>query len=151
MSTENWSESVVTLTGHTKPITCLVLVSDTRLASGSEDRTIRIWSLSSHHLVQTLVSTANIYSMSLVSYNYLACGTSDGQIRIFNLNNGECTKTIIGHRGQVIALELAPSHLLASVSTDRSVKLWNVTSGEVVASVYAAIQRGDMSGFKVLK
>ena len=158
MSTKNWSESVVTLTGHTQSVTCLELVSDTVLASGSEDGTIRIWSWRTGQQVRVIVEEKSpaVLSLRLVSHSIIASGTGDGFIHLHNVNNGECTKTLGGNRKleRVDSLEVmstGSNQCFASFSMDKTIRLWNVTSGECLTTIYTNVQMGKTSCFKILQ
>ena len=150
---------MITLTGHTQSVTCLELVSDTVLASGSEDGTIRIWSWRTGQQVRVIVEEKSpaVLSLRLVSHSIIASGTGDGFIHLHNVNNGECTKTLGGNRKleRVISLEaMSPvdsNQWLASVSTDQTIRLWNVTSGECLSTINTSIQMGNTSGLKILQ
>jgi U4/U6 small nuclear ribonucleoprotein PRP4 len=47
-------------------------------------------------------------------------------VKVWSGRSFECIKTLAGHEGKVMAVDVAPdgSNMLASVSYDRSLKLW---------------------------
>ena len=56
----------------------------------------------------------------------------------------ENVSTIIGHKDKVISLAFSPdSRFLISASEDKTIKLWNVLTGELVESRYAWRQRKE--------
>ena len=50
-------ESVSKLLGHEQAVCCLCLLCEEVLASGSEDNTVRVWSLRSQEVLQVLRRT----------------------------------------------------------------------------------------------
>ena len=54
---------------------------------------------------------------------------------MWSLDNGACVRIMRGHTDHVMALTVLGDGRLASVSNDRSIRVWNMTSGECEASV----------------
>ncbi len=122
------------LTGHYAGINCLKLLTNSRLASGSDDYTIKIWDLSDFNYIFSLYGhTKPVIYMKLIPSNKLRMlsGSTDGTIRVWNLNNAECLKTI---KGNILAIcfKLVSDSLLASGTKNNLIKLWNFNTGECV-------------------
>jgi WD40 repeat protein len=124
-----------TLRGHTDRVRTLAISSDgLTLASGGNDRTIKIWDLSPKDERSTyLKSTLNehigaIYALAfLPNQNILISGSSDWTIKIWDLNTNQVIKTLEGHQGSIRALAVsADGHTLVSGSTDGTVKVWDL-------------------------
>ena len=63
----------------------------------------------------------------------LVSGSCDdnAKIRIWSVNDGQLIKCIeTGHRNWIECLELLPNGLIASGAGDKTIKLWNLKSGE---------------------
>ena len=83
------------LTGHSDRVNHLTLMArNTLMASGSNDKTIRIWRLTSGVCVRTIVLLDAVISLEALPNQKLASLTRDERIQIWNVNNGECIYTI---------------------------------------------------------
>ena len=68
-----------TLKGHTSHIHSLVYIYDNSLASGSYDKTIKIWNITTGECIQTLEGhTFNVCSLVYLGDDILASGSYDG-------------------------------------------------------------------------
>ena len=72
----------------------------------------------------------------------VAVGGFDTAIRIWDTKTGACERTLVGHTGVVLSLELlsyaSSGHVaqwLASASYDRTIKVWNLANGECVCTL----------------
>lgn len=64
-------------------------------------------------------------------------GSNDCKIKVWNATTGDCIRTLVGHEALVRALSFNPrSGLLVSASYDKSVKLWDLATGEQICSAY---------------
>ena len=80
---------------------------------------------------QTSIPTTStqITTFSTIN-NKLASGSADNSIKIWNIDSGECIKTLIGHSGAVLSLQVLAKNKLASGSADNSTRIWNIDSGK---------------------
>ena len=107
-----------------------------RLASGSNDNSIKIWNLNSGECIKTLNGhTSVVRSLQLLANNRLASGSDDKSIKIWNLDSGECLKTLSGHTNYIYSLHLLAKNRLASGSNDNLIKIWNLDSGECIKTL----------------
>jgi len=126
-----------------RPILNIVHTRDNRLATGSSDETIKIWNIETGTCIQTLDGhTGRVYSLCELSDGCLLSGSADKTIKIWRriVNNNEVhyqlDATLEGHTNYVRSvIELKKSGLIASCSDDKSIMLWNRTSGECVRSL----------------
>ena len=73
------------------------------MASGSFDRTIGVWRVSSGERIKTLIGHS-IYVLSVVfspNGEYLASGSADKTIGVWRVSSGERIKTLTGHSDYV--------------------------------------------------
>ncbi|KAL2885880.1 Vegetative incompatibility protein HET-E-1 [Ceratocystis lukuohia] len=129
----NWNACVQTLDGHNDPVTSVMLSNDgQRLASGSEDHTVKIWDAVSGTCLYTLEGH-NCEVTSVVFSNdgqRLASGSSGKTARIWDVTSGSFLHTLEGHDDWVASVVFSHNgKWLASGSHDKTVKIWDVTFG----------------------
>jgi len=67
-----------------------------------------------------------------------AFGEENGKIKLFDLATGQITKVLQGHGGPVTGLRFASDGMrLASVSADKTLRIWNLGDGQVVGQIEA--------------
>lgn len=83
----NMFQPMATLGGHTAAVVTLE-ASDGKLYSGSMDKTIKVWDLSTGACIQTLQGHSNVV-MGLLSWNqYLLSGSLDGTVKVWAVSQG---------------------------------------------------------------
>ncbi len=92
------------------------------LASGSSDKTIKLWSMATGQTKRTIQTNQNVWSLKLLNNNiHLAAGLENGDINIYNINDGNLVSSLKGHSSYVWDLVQISDDLLASSSYDRKV------------------------------
>ena len=122
----NWKYgrcSVKTFKGHDNGVMCLQF-SNSVLATGSYDASIKIWDLESTREIRSFQGHRSGIRCLQFDSTKLISGSLDKTIKIWRLKDGECLSTLEGHAGGVIGLHFQ-GNLLASGSSDRSIKVWN--------------------------
>ena len=106
------------------------------LASGSCDKTVRIWDVKSGEGVRTLEGHSRaVYSVCGLEGGLLASGSDDKTVRIWDVKSGEGVRTLEGHQDYVRSVCGLEGGLLASGSDDKTVRIWDVKSGEGVRTL----------------
>lgn len=115
------------------------------LASGSADKTIRIWDPTTGQCVCTLRGhTDAVCSLSAAEGNRLVSASWDKTARVWLLDasgeasdvSAKCVATLAGHQAAVWdALLLSSTDVVVTCSADRALKLWNVGSGSCTSTV----------------
>jgi WD40 repeat protein/GTPase SAR1 family protein len=95
------------------------------LASGSEDKTVRLWGADGQHLVTLKGHGAIVWNVAWTADGQaLASGSSDGTVRLWGAD-GQHIATLEGHDGTVYGVAWSPYGWgLASGSSDGTVRLW---------------------------
>ena len=129
------------LVGHTGSVFSLCVVGS-RLASGSADRTIKVWAMGQGPewpCERTLTGhTSGVASLAgwegkLISGSF---SSWDETIRVWELETGGLDATLTDHRSSVFAL-LVHGERLYSSSGDGSIRAWAVGTWAAVAMVEA--------------
>ncbi|MFM6343622.1 MAG: WD40 repeat domain-containing protein, partial [Dolichospermum sp.] len=121
------------LYAHLDTVTCITIQANDRIiASGSSDRTIKIWD-NKGNLLQTIVGHTNwITSLSFSNDGqYLASASRDGTVRLWKMDRskkfylGNPIQTIKDHQAPVLAVRFSPtSAIFASCGEDAKIRLW---------------------------
>jgi len=91
------------------------------LASGSDDKTTKLWDVKSGSLVRTLSGhTSYVYSVAFSpDGNLLASGSGDKTTKLWDVKSGSLIRTLTGHTDPVYSVAFSPDgNLLASGSSD---------------------------------
>jgi WD40 repeat protein len=128
------------LVGHTRDVNSLAIhTSGTLFASGSEDRTVRVWNLASTDPLQTFSNLAGMVQSVAISPDAqtIASGGSDNQIKLWSMKQpGQSRSLAKVHFNWINALAYTPNGAnLISASRDKTLKIWDVTSGEAVRTL----------------
>ena len=120
-----------TIGEHEGAVWSLAVLSDGRLATGSEDRTVRIWDVESGKQLQVLEGHERaVWSLVVLSDGRLATGSEDRTVRIWDVESGKQLQVLGGHGGPIFALAVLSDGRLATGSEDRTVRIWDVESGK---------------------
>ncbi|OYD96897.1 ribosome assembly protein 4 [Nostoc sp. 'Peltigera membranacea cyanobiont' 210A] len=136
---ENRAIEVNTLEGHSSRVSSVGFSPDGKtLASGSADKTIKLWDVSTGKAIKTL--TGHSSSVSSVGFSpdgkTLASGSEDKTIKLWDVSTGKAIKTLTGHSSLVISVGFSPDgKTLASGSEDKTIKLWDVSTGKAIKTL----------------
>lgn len=102
----------------------------TKLASGSDDCSVKLWSINERNCLHTIRNIANVccVQFSAHSSNLLAFGSADYKIYCYDLRNANLPWCILaGHERTVSYVKFVDSATLVSASTDNTLKLWDLS------------------------
>jgi WD40 repeat protein len=126
---------VRTLTGHLSSINAIAFSPDGQtLASGSADRTLKLWNPDSRVPRYTLSGHSSLIDAVAFSPDgrTLASGSWDHTIKMWNLETTEVIHTLCGHSGWIKSVVMrADGQSLASASADKTIKLWHLQTASV--------------------
>ncbi|GFH08285.1 WD_REPEATS_REGION domain-containing protein [Haematococcus lacustris] len=121
-------------------------VDPTRLASCSDDGTVRVWGITQEQSMFTIDCKVNACSVqwSPTSCHQLAVGASNCQAYLYDLRRHTLPLlTITGHTCPVSYVRHVSATQLLTSSTDNTIRLWDIQSGaEALVSPGLALPEG---------
>ncbi|CAJ1936967.1 unnamed protein product [Cylindrotheca closterium] len=120
--------------GHDKDINIIsVSPNDSLVASGSQDKTVRIWNAADLSLKATLKGhKRGVWDCQFSPIDkVLATSSGDKTIKLWSLGSFSCVRTFQGHLSSVLRIRFLRSGLqLVSAGADGLVKLWTIRTNE---------------------
>lgn len=128
--------------GHDGVIMAVSFSPDGKIiATGSFDKTIKIWQASNGKLLTTLKGHQDrLWSLSFSpDSKTLASSSFDSTVKLWNVADGTLKKTLSGHKKTwVRSVDFSPDgKLLASSDSRGWIKLWNPENGTLIKSIPA--------------
>ena len=101
------------------------LIDNRLLASGHDNRRIKLWAPSTGAQVGTLKGHADVVSsLAFKQDGLLASGSWDSNLKLWNVTTNAVYKTLTGHTDWVRSVAFRSDGLLASGSDDKAVRIW---------------------------
>lgn len=139
------------LSGHNEAVTSIAFSSDgTILASGSADKTVKLWKLASHE-VWTLPGHADpVFSVAFSpdgsvlasgSGDIYALGDHSATLTLWNVIDGTAITTLQGLSNAVLSLAFSPEgKMLAAGNYDKTVTFWDFDEDHLLSQGCAWLQ-----------
>ena len=126
--------------GHTGTVNAIAFSADgQRAASGSDDRTVRIWAIPSGKLLAVLEGNnmSEVYAVAFsADGKFLLSAGRDRVLRLWDLGKRKQLRVFQGHTDSVRCVAFTRDGTRAlSGSDDRSLRVWDVASGEETAAL----------------
>jgi WD40 repeat protein len=123
------------LLGHLDEVESVAFSPDEKiLASGSWDKTIKLWNVETGEVIRTLQQESPVKTVAISpDGQFLASGNEDGKIMIWHLKTGKLKTPLAAHDKAVWSVAFSPDgKQIASGSYDRTIKLWNTQTAELL-------------------
>ena len=103
------------------------------IASGSGDRTVRLWDIETNQQVLQLLIDDGVTTVAISPDNrYVAAGSLDKSVRVWDTNTGFLVERLEGEQGHmdsVYSVAFAPNGRdLVSGSLDKTIKMWELAT-----------------------
>jgi tetratricopeptide (TPR) repeat protein len=113
----------------------------TRIVSGSNDDTLRIWDAATGESLQTL--TGHESTVFCAAWNHagtrIVSGSDDDTLRIWDASTGESLQTLTGHEDRVYSVAWNPAGTrIVSGSYDNTLRIWESRLDEALPMWQAA-------------
>jgi WD40 repeat protein len=136
---KNLFETKFVIKEHEKPIWCIAKLLDGRIATGSEDTTIKIWDVKdseNYSLDKTLTNHEHsVLTLVVLKNNKLVSGGRDLKIIIWDCKNDfNVLKVIEGHKNTIWCSLALKNGKLVTGSYDKTIRVWN-TENEFIDCV----------------
>jgi WD40 repeat protein len=116
-------------------VICVAISPDgKRLASGSFDKTVRLWEMGTGKQVGRFQHPDVIQSLTFsADGKWLVTGCADKIARLWDLATGKEIREFPGHRDGVISIAIsADGKRLATSSVDGTARLWELDTGKII-------------------
>jgi WD40 repeat protein/serine/threonine protein kinase len=124
---------------HVSTVTAVAISPDgKKLATGSFDRSVRLWDMSTQKCLQEWRNHTNAVRALVFSPDgqWVASAGSDLSIKIWDVNLGPPRASWQGHTDVIRSLAFSPDgKLLISAANDRAIKIWDAADGTPVRTI----------------
>ena len=124
----------ITLTGHTKQVSCVAYSPDSKLiATGSYDGTIRLWDATTGtHQTTLALAVGGVRTLAYSpDGNTIVCGGGNGHVQLWDTQTLKLKSTLTGHTERVKSVAYSPDgNTIATGSSDGTVRLWDAETGK---------------------
>jgi len=119
---------VRTYTGHSGPTYGIDFIRADTLVTGSLDKTIKIWAISTGLTSRTISPGTIVYSVAMLQDGATLASACSNRINLYNVTTGLIIRFIIASQSTITELLVISSTLLASAGFDFNIRIWNLTN-----------------------
>ncbi len=132
-----------TILAHKSAISSIVVSNDNRLLiTGSHDKSIKLWELSTGQIIDTLRGHSDGITCLAISDDNktIISGSKDKTIRFWDVQQRKVIKTFgrlfSGHSKDIVSIVLDnKNNVLISADADKSIKIWNLNKNKEIKTI----------------
>ena len=133
-----------TLYGHSIDVTCVSVIDDDTIVSGSSDCSLIIWDVESGRMLKKLTGHSSyVWCVAAIDQYKIVSGGKDETLKIWDVESGRLIKTINNNKGSIapkrpwhskafLCVTAINHNTIISGSCDHLIKIWDTTSGEEI-------------------
>lgn len=128
----------LTLSGHQAPVrTVAISASGQFIASGSDDKTVKIWDALTGKLLFDLSGHGqNIKSVEFTPDGTMLVSSDSESVKLWNTKTGQLIRSLAPHRNGMFSAIITPNgQTLVSAGADNVIKLWDIKSGKLQRTI----------------
>jgi WD40 repeat protein len=133
----NSGNVIGTFVGHVSIINVIEKISNDKIVTCSNDRTLRIWSLRKSGVCLKILKghTGIVFCLRVISNEKIISGSDDQTIKIWEIESGNCLKTLEGHTDEVYEIIQLSDEKIASSSKNGQIKIWKIKEAECIETI----------------
>lgn len=143
---------VKTLKGHDDHVVTCLQFCGSRIVSGSDDNTLRVWNAITGKHLRTLIGHTGGVWCSQFDGSTVVSGSTDRSLRVWDADSGLCRHTLQAHTSTVRCMAMT-GDIVVSGSRDSTLRVWNIESGECLQTLQghvAAVRCVQYDGRRVV-
>jgi len=138
-----------TLIGHTKRIDCLKVLPAQKLASGAQDKLVKIWDIKKSECLLTLKNTSWINCIEYLPNDKIITGSNDGIIKVWSSSDGivfkEIQRPLIKKNKNkslsVYCIKLFGKHRIICGDGVGRIEIWDLEKGDCIQTLPCAHEK----------